>query len=238
MAVYGGPDIVTDGLVFCVDAANKKSYSGSGDRWYDLVNDNVGYIGNNGVHDIDYYNELYAPVFTNDGGGSFYFNGDHVVFPDSPSLRYMGRNMSLFAWAKSSITITTSRNIVARRNAANIGGYIHHNTNLNSFLFYVYAGCWRSSSVANIIIPNVWFYSGFTWDGTSLKSYNNGLLVGNATLGGGEINPVESTMRIGSNGRSSQPWIGWISNVQIYNSTLNHNQILENYNALKGRFGL
>ena len=31
-----GPQIVTDGLVFCVDANNAKSYPGSGTTWYDL----------------------------------------------------------------------------------------------------------------------------------------------------------------------------------------------------------
>ena len=39
------PDIVTNGLVFCVDAADKKSYSGSGDTWYDRSgNDNNGIL--------------------------------------------------------------------------------------------------------------------------------------------------------------------------------------------------
>lgn len=32
MAIYGGPDIVTDGLVLHLDAANSKSYGGSGNR--------------------------------------------------------------------------------------------------------------------------------------------------------------------------------------------------------------
>ena len=36
MSVFGGPDIVTDGLVLHLDAANRKSYPGSGSTWYDL----------------------------------------------------------------------------------------------------------------------------------------------------------------------------------------------------------
>jgi hypothetical protein len=35
MSVYGGPEIVTDGLVLCLDAANRKSYPGSGTTWTD-----------------------------------------------------------------------------------------------------------------------------------------------------------------------------------------------------------
>jgi len=37
MGASGGPDIVTDGLVLCLDAADKISYSGSGTTWSDLV---------------------------------------------------------------------------------------------------------------------------------------------------------------------------------------------------------
>ena len=35
MAVHGGPNIVNDGLVFLVDAADKNSYPGSGTTWTD-----------------------------------------------------------------------------------------------------------------------------------------------------------------------------------------------------------
>ena len=37
MAIYGGPDIITDNLELCLDASNSKSYSGSGSSWNDLV---------------------------------------------------------------------------------------------------------------------------------------------------------------------------------------------------------
>jgi hypothetical protein len=36
MSYANGPRIVTDGLVCCLDAANRKSYPGSGTTWYDL----------------------------------------------------------------------------------------------------------------------------------------------------------------------------------------------------------
>ena len=37
---------------------------------------------------------------------------------------------------------------------------------------------------------------------------------------------------------ANQPWIGNISPVHIYNRALSSNEVLHNYNALKGRFGL
>ena len=36
MAIQGGPDIVEDGLVLHLDAADRNSYPGSGSTWYDL----------------------------------------------------------------------------------------------------------------------------------------------------------------------------------------------------------
>ena len=36
MALSHSPKIVTDGLVLCLDAANRKSYPGSGTTWFDL----------------------------------------------------------------------------------------------------------------------------------------------------------------------------------------------------------
>ena len=36
MATNYNPKIVTDGLLFCVDAGNTKSHSGSGTTWNDI----------------------------------------------------------------------------------------------------------------------------------------------------------------------------------------------------------
>jgi hypothetical protein len=37
MSVNRGPKIVRDGLVLCIDAAERKSYTGSGGKWFDLT---------------------------------------------------------------------------------------------------------------------------------------------------------------------------------------------------------
>ena len=60
---HGGKPIVTDGLVLCLDAANPKSYPGSGTTWTDLSGN-----GNNGtlVNGVGY---------NSDNGGSLSFDG-------------------------------------------------------------------------------------------------------------------------------------------------------------------
>ena len=70
MGCSSGPDVVEDGLVFCLDAASKRSYSGSGTTWVDVVRGNNGTLTN-------------GPVFNSGNGGYFSFDGtnDDCLMP-------------------------------------------------------------------------------------------------------------------------------------------------------------
>ena len=63
MAINAGPKIVEDGLVFCVDAANKRSYPGAGTTWTDLTANK---------NNMTLYN---SPTFTTENGGAVVFDG-------------------------------------------------------------------------------------------------------------------------------------------------------------------
>ena len=67
--------IVTDGLVFYVDAGNNKSYPGSGTTCTDLVGGNDGTLTN-------------GPTFNSANGGNILFDGsnDRLIFPFNESL--------------------------------------------------------------------------------------------------------------------------------------------------------
>ena len=59
MGLHRGPNIVTDGLVLCLDAPSKRSYPRTGNTWYDLSgNDNHFTIGSS-----VYYNNHYKAFF-------------------------------------------------------------------------------------------------------------------------------------------------------------------------------
>ena len=65
MAINAGPKIVEDGLILCLDAANRKSYSRTGTVWTDLTaNKNNAILVNMG-----------SLNFRNDGVGSLIFDG-------------------------------------------------------------------------------------------------------------------------------------------------------------------
>jgi len=62
MGLGHSPRIVTDGLVLCLDAANKRSYGGSGTTWTDLKGNNNG-IAYNGC------------TYSDENGGILIFDG-------------------------------------------------------------------------------------------------------------------------------------------------------------------
>ena len=80
MAFNYSPKIVTDGLVFAVDASNKKSYPGSGTTWSDLVGSNNATLDN-------------GPTYSSSNGGGIVFDGsdDHVDFAEN-SMSYPNTN--------------------------------------------------------------------------------------------------------------------------------------------------
>ena len=87
MATNGGPNIIEDGLVFAVDATNKKSYPGSGTTWTDLAGNNIGTLTN-------------SPTFDSGNGGNLVFDGtdDYTQFNQSISLT----EATFIAWIKRS----------------------------------------------------------------------------------------------------------------------------------------
>ena len=87
-AITGGAkNIVTNGLVFYLDAANKLSYPGSGTAWVDLSGN-----GNNGTL-------TNGPTFSSNNAGSIVFDGVDDYVGRNSSIN-TGQNFSVFAWVK------------------------------------------------------------------------------------------------------------------------------------------
>ena len=96
MAGIGGPDIITDGLVLYLDAANSKSYPGSGTTWKDLSGKGNDSALTNG------------PNYRSTGMGSFLFDGtdDYSTLPYNSSMDNDYTTVSV--WIKS--TFVTGNN--------------------------------------------------------------------------------------------------------------------------------
>ena len=217
MAGASGPDLVQNGLVLALDAANKVSYIGSGTDWY-----NLSAASNNGTL-------TNGPTFNAANMGSIVFDGvDDYVSNGTPPISG-NQSFSWGAWIRPTATGTpvffgynsTGRAMVSYWNSAN-----------NK----VTVGTWNLDRLTSgtTILPSTWGHTFWTWDGTTLTSYTNGIADGTATGFSFNISNLYTTI---GNAVNSQYFNGRISQTLVYNRALSAAEVLQNYNITKGRFG-
>jgi hypothetical protein len=222
MAVYGGPDIVTDGLVLCLDASNSKSYPGSGTTWTDLSGS-----GNNGT--------LVNGVGYNSGNlGSLSFDGSN----DIVNTTYVSANTYTFsAWFKTNVVSDGYRNIISIPTPNY--SLVLLNTSTPNLGFWTNDGLGGQSLSTPTISTNTWYNVVFVREGNSItggyKAYLNGVLYGNANTGTWS---TTANLSVGGRTDTTQFLNGNIAQVSIYNRALTAQEIQQNYLATKGRFGL
>jgi len=230
MGLKHHPRVVTDGLVYYLDAANPRCYSGSGNTLYDLCSGIAGtFWGGSG--------------YSSSNAGSFYLNGNNAIrFEDSTLMR--PSNFTISAWAKFNSFDTYDTIITKSQTAATWGPpylsyLIRANTNGTNLEYSLGDGTFRPNQVAYTLSTNTWYQFVMTYDGARVKGYlNNSVLVDNslAITVGYAAHPV---LIGGSYGASpfGETTYGNVSQTMIYNRALTAQEILQNYNATKKRFG-
>ena len=222
MAFAYSPKIVTDGLVFALDAANKKSYPGSGTTWSDLSGN-----GNNGTL-------VNGPTFDSGNGGSIVFDGTNDYISTQLTC---GTTFTWSVWFNTDVVSSGYRNIIAIPSPNYMLMLLDDNT--TSMGFWTPDGLGGGSLNMDSISSNTWYNAVFVREGNSItngyKTYLNGVFKGQANTG-----TWSSSDYVWLGGRSgiSQYLNGNISNVQIYTKALSSTEVTQNYNALKSRFGL
>jgi hypothetical protein len=225
--------IVTSGSLLNLDAGNPYSYAGAGTTIYDVSGNN--YSGS----------LISGSSFSTDGGGSITFNGTNQYVLASAITSPPTTNFTLNVWA-------TFVNVTADRYLLSFGRDIGTNGGLaliaygfdsvsDKLIFELGSGYGRVSSD---IVPavNTWYHIVVTADGTNTKIYINGVLKNTASQGTGAIasSPALSLgSYVNSSGVPSTYFhSGSIALFNLYNRALSDTEVLQNYNATKGRFGL
>jgi hypothetical protein len=226
MAISGGPDIVEDGLVLHIDAADKNSYPGTGSTWYDLSGN-----GNNGTIRS-------GQSFNSGNAGNFYFNGlnnQYVVIPHDSNLN-VGNNITVNIWFYL-IDTSIFRCLISKLPYDySLGWELDINAG-GRFRVTFRPSATQINFLGPILYVNNWYMGTMTFDNSGVKLYVNGLYGGGTSSGGPVTLNSNASLRIG--GREQNPnYIGNISYVSIYDKPLEDYQILQNYNATKGRYGL
>ena len=217
MATKYSPKMVTDGLVLSLDAANTKSYPRSGTTWTDLSgNSNTGTLTN-------------GPTFSAGNMGSIVFDGTND-YVNISSLITGNQSFSWGAWINPTATGTP----VLFGNVSNGLAMISYWDSANNKVRVGTYGNDRLTS-GTAIPPSTWGYTFWTWNGTTLTSYTNGIADGTATGFSFNISNLYTTI---GNSVNSQYFTGRIAQTLVYNRALTAAEILQNYNATKSRFGL
>lgn len=223
MAFSYSPKIVTDGLVLYLDAANPYSYVSGSTVWNDLSRGN--YSGS----------LLNGPTFNTGSGGSIIFDGvndsltsNFTGIVDSVTIEcwYRGTKVTRNHLWNFGVGLTT--NLYCNFNDSGIPLWFYWNGNGTPFLWFT-QGNFTDGTIKQLI---------FTHTGSDNQAYLNGQLLtaGRATAGTQTFSNVNSgsSFDIGS----TQPFGGNIFIFKIYNRALSAQEIQQNYNATKGRFGL
>jgi hypothetical protein len=231
----GGPGLITNGLVLYLDAANPASYISGSLNWNDLSRNNSSGSLING------------PTFNTGSGGSIVFNGSNN-YVDFGNLGTIGNNQTVEVWFNST-SVVNYKNILDMNyltyspTTGNVGPRLEQQT--NGYLTWYWSGnttdnnTRNSAIVTTNLIVNTWYQAVFTLTSGAFILYLNGTQTNSGTSPQGYITTYGSVnLGRGFVLDSSRYFTGSESILRIYNRTLTTDEVLQNYNAQKSRFGL
>ena len=262
MPTSAGPDIVQNGLVLELDAADRNSYPGTGTAWFDLSGNNRNFTLTNG------------PTFQNIGGGSFRFDGtnDYAtlnIATDNPMKieNFIYANHTYEVWFYlTTFTPSLTDNTETVQSLITWPGY--HNgiffsrTSPTGSVSIIDNHLWNSplnsafqteitltGSNANTVTTGSWYciHDIINYSTTQSLTYINGVNINTrnevptSSMTSAQGNPA-NTINIGAARITSDyKWLlqnGNLSSIKLYNRALSAAEIQQNYNAQRSRFGI
>ena len=218
----GQGNIITNGLVLRLDAANPRSYQSGSLIWNDLSgNGNSGSLVN-------------GPAFNTSASGVIRFDGvdDNITLPinasfNTPSITFevwanlnstVARQILMLNWQGNSLEVNSDRSVTMFNYSS--GGQLGATTSASIFN-------WES-----------WTHFLGTYDDSAqtLNTYINGVLCSTrastpSTIYNVSVHKIAGTnYSLGINGK--------VSIARHYNRALNQSEITQNFNAARARFGV
>jgi hypothetical protein len=229
MTVEAGPTIVENDLILYLDPQNTRSYT-TGTTFTDLSGTtNTGTLQN-------------SPTFNTT---NFLFNGTNQEITTTNQF-INPQAYTTCVWFKT--TSTAGRVLLQFENAQTGTGTSSYDRKMwvgtDGFLYTgIYTGITAYARTGFTVTDNVWRYASAHYNGTDLSLYVNGILqitygsIGAAQTYNGwwRVAGYQST---GWTNSSTGYFSGNVGPVQIYNRSLTATEILQNFNAQRGRFGV
>ncbi len=240
MGLAHSPSIVTDGLELCFDAANTKSYPGSGTTWTDMGSKGIDGTLTNG------------PTFDSGNIGTISFDGSNDVVDLNSTLSSIASHNLPASWESWVYFNTSNNNQVIIGNAYNAGGVhirttgtSHSPANRIRFLYFQSGG--HGTGVDSAVLTAGWYQFVATYNGSGLSHSNFGLYINGVaaavtdpTFGSPSTIPQTQNFGIGAipDEAGQHYWNGKIAIVRVYSKLLSATEVKQNFEAHKGRFGL
>jgi len=239
MGVAYNPKVVTDGLVLCLDAANAKSYPGSGSSWIDLST-----LNNNGtlVNGVG-YNAANQGSLTFNGTNNFInlsSNSQWTMFANDSST--IGNNFTITCVIRPE-SIGSDQALVSQRHGDFMSLWLMSNGKVTFEMDDTarYVGTNTVLQNNNWYVITIVFYNNLS--SSFVEYYVNGKFEKSETKWDGNGSSPNSDLWIGwqsrtNYGRNPQYFNGKISQTSIYNRALSEAEVSQNFNAVRGRFGI
>lgn len=220
MSVNAGPDIVNSGLILNLDAANTKSYPGSGTTWTDTSGNAYNGTLTNG------------PTFSSSNNGYFTFDGVNdysTVSSDASILSSTAYTKCVWFYITSFVT---SNNLISGTNGAQHAFWLSGGTNLQAG----HNNVWNRVVSTTTLVVNTWYFGAVSFSNTAgWKLWLNGNL---------ESTNADTTTFTGTGiirlaiYDSANFLTGRIAQVLVYNRALTDLEVLQNFISTRGRFGI
>ena len=232
MGAFGGPDIITDGLDYLIDAGSTRSYIGTGTT----VNSLAGSAASAMYNGVGFQSGVAYGTWRFDGVNDYIKTTDVLV--SNPTSLTIGvwfkrnGNVGNYQAALHCSEDTSIGNsaywIGLQASTYNIVGTIGANTDT--------VGGWGAGLTNVVAAIDVWYNVISTWDGSQVKTYVNGVL--KKTYAFSTYTNLTTPTRIGASGDGG----GYVMNADIAHVFVAENkhysaaEVLQNYNAQKNRF--
>lgn len=221
MGISYNSSIVSSGLVLCLDAGNPKSYSGSGSTWTDLSQ-----RGNTATL-------VNGPTYSNSNGGSIVFDGsnDYGTCTGGASNPLNVTSYTKSVWFKLS-SLATNNNLVS----ANPGHFMYFAGGNKLYCGHSDWGNYAAYPSTTTFSIGIWYNVCLTFNTTDgMVLYVNGLR--DSTYTALKTQAAGSGIEIASFAAGNF-LTGSIAQIQVYNRSITETEVQQNFNALRGRFGI
>lgn len=214
-----------------LDAANVKSYPGSGTVWKDLSG-----LGNDG-------SLINTPTYSTGTSGTFTFAAADIDYVScGTSVFNIPAPWTMSGWMKRSIDDAAIKSLVGNSGTSPAGSGAFLGTCGGSIPYRMWAIVYNSAGNQHQIygttqtLNNVWYYYVMTHDGTTVSLYLNGNLEASQPVDG--FLQTNSVLTLGLERGAYWPLEGDISCAHLYNKALSPVEIKQNFEAHRGRYGI